>query len=219
MKDFFRELDAWVQQWTTPVIRWMIYACVVGFLLFALAPELTVLAFGASFTSTLLHGRVWQLLTYAFVHGGFAHLFFNVFSLWMFGTRLERRWGGRTFLRFALVATVGAVLTHLVLTPFMHQQDVRIIGISGLVYAVLLAYAMYYPNEVVYVQFLLPLKVKYFVALLGLVDFLSSVGATGGGIAHITHLGGLFFGYLFVRHPQWFMWIRVPDPDRRKWRW
>ncbi|MCX7624802.1 MAG: rhomboid family intramembrane serine protease [Candidatus Sumerlaeaceae bacterium] len=218
MKDFFRHIHWWMSQWTTPVIRWLIYTCVVGFLLVAFFPNLIVSLMGASFRTTLLRGNLWQLITYAFVHASFAHLFFNLFSLWMFGTRLERRWGSRAFLRFAVVVIVGSVLTHLVLTPLVGQASVFIIGISGLVYGVLFAYAYYYPDEVVYVQFLIPLQVKYFVALLGLIAFLSSVQTSGGGIAHLTHLGGLLFGYLFVRNPRWFQWLPVPDLDRHSWR-
>lgn len=218
MRDFFRQIHWWMSQWTTPVIRWLIYASVAGFLIVAFFPHLIVPLMGASFRTTLLRGYVWQLITYAFVHASFAHLFFNLFSLWMFGSRLERRWGSRAFLRFAVVVIVGSVLTHLVLTPLVGQAAVFIIGISGLVYGVLFAYAYYYPDEVVYVQFLIPLQVKYFVALLGLIAFLSSVQTSGGGIAHLTHLGGLLFGYLFVKNPRWFQWLPVPDLDRHSWR-
>lgn len=219
MKTFFRDIDAWVSQWTTPVIKWLLYACIIGFLLVAFVPQAVVYFLGASFRTTLLRGYIWQLVTYAFVHASFAHLFFNLFALWMFGSRLERRWGSRTFLRFTLVVIVGSVLTHLCLTPFFGQAGVFIIGISGLVYGVLLAYAYYYPDEVVYVQFLLPLQVKYFVAILGLLAFLSSVGSSGDGMAHLTHLGGLLFGYLFVKNPRLFQWIPVPDIEPRTWRW
>ncbi|MGB9691967.1 MAG: rhomboid family intramembrane serine protease [Candidatus Sumerlaeaceae bacterium] len=219
MKEFFRQIDAWMSQWTTPVIRWLIYSCIIGFLAFAFAPQGLVLLFGASFQSTILRGRLWQLVTYAFVHASFSHLFFNLLSLWMFGSRLEQRWGSRTFLRFVVVVVVGSVLTHLVLTPIVGEQRTYIIGISGLVYGLLLAYAYYYPNETVYVQFLFPLQVKYFVAILGLLAFLSSVQVSGGEIAHLTHLGGLLFGYVFVRNPRLFQWIPVPDVEERRWRW
>lgn len=219
MRDFFREIDAWLSQWTTPVIRWLIYLCVGGFLVVAFVPSHAFWLFGASFRSTIRHGHLWQLVSYAFIHASFGHLFFNLFALWMFGSRLELRWGSRTFARFALVVTVGAVATHLILTPLLGQQQVVIVGISGLVYGILFAYAYYYPDEIVYIQFLLPVKVKYFVALLGLLAFLSSVGSSGSNIAHLTHLGGLFFGYLFLRHPRLFQWIPVPDLERRRWRW
>ncbi len=219
MKDFFREIHAWVSQWTTPVIRWLIYLCLFGFLALAIVPEPVVVLFGASFSSTIRKGQLWQLVTYAFVHASFAHLFFNLFSLWMFGARLERRWGCRTFLRFVVVVVIGSVLTHLILTPIIGQTNTYIIGISGLVYGLLLAYAYYYPNEIVYVQFLFPLQVKYFVAILGLLAFLSSVQTSGGGIAHLTHLGGLLFGYIFVKNPRLFQWIPVPDIEERRWRW
>ncbi len=218
MKDFLREIDHWISQWTTPVIRWLFYGCIICFFLLALVPSLAVRFFAASFRSTILHGQLWQLVTYAFIHANFAHLFLNLFSLWMFGTRLERRWGSRTFLRFTLVVIVGSVLTHLVLTPLLGQVHVYIVGISGLVYGVLFAYAYYYPDEVVYLQFLLPIRVKYFVVILGVLAFFSSVDKSGG-VAHLTHLGGLFFGYLFVQYPRWFAWIPVPDIEPRRWRW
>jgi membrane associated rhomboid family serine protease len=217
MRNFLRELDLWVRQWATPVVRLLVYACVVGFLLFAIAPLPVLRLFGASFDSTIFRGMIWQLLTYSWIHGSFGHLLFNLLALWMFGCRLEMRWGSRTFLRFSLVVTIGAVLTHLVITPFVGQSNVPIIGISGLVYGILFAYAYYYPDDIVYVQFLIPIKTKYFVAILGLLAFLASVSPMQTGIAHLTHLGGLLFGYLFVRDPRWFQWIPVPDLERRHW--
>jgi membrane associated rhomboid family serine protease len=211
MKGWWAEADASISRWLTPVVKWLLYVCVLVFVLLPFAPTFFVRLFAASFQTTILQLMVWQVVTYAFVHASFAHILFNLFALGVFGTRLELRWGSRTFLRFVLVVAIGAVLTHLLLTPLLGQQHVMIVGISGVVYGVLLAYAYYYPDEIIYVQFLIPMKVKVFVIILGVLAFLSSIGNVNTGVAHLTHLGGLGVAYLFVRYPQLFSRIPVPD--------
>ncbi len=220
MKGWWSEVDAWVSRWLTPVVKWLIYICVLVFVLLPFAPTFFVRLLGASFETTILQLRVWQLVTYAFVHASFSHILFNLLALGMFGTRLELRWGNRTFLRFVLVVAIGAVLTHLLLTPLLGQQQVMIVGISGVVYGILLAYAYYYPDEIIYVQFLIPVKARVFVIILGVLAFLSSIGNVNSGVAHLTHLGGLVVAYLFVRYPQMFSRIPVPDFwNRRRRGW
>ena len=173
-------------------------------------------ALGASLGSTIFRGQVWQLVTYAFVHGSFGHLFFNLFALWMFGKRLEGAWGSERFVRLCLAAALGAVLAQFVATAMLGHVDSRIIGISGVVYAVLVVYAMRYPDEVIYFNFFIPMKVKYFVALLGIMAFLSASGSSGGGVAHLAHLGGMVVGFLFVRFPRAFDSIPLPRLGRSR---
>jgi len=145
---------------------------------------------------------IWQLGTYMFLHGGVFHIVFNMLALWMFGTELERVWGTRYFLKFYAVTGVGAgVLTVLFsLLPFAFAQQVyraNVIGASGAIYGVLLAYAMYFPDRpILLIVFWVPARVC--VAILAAIALMSSLGEAGGS-ANATHLGGLAVGYLLLK--------------------
>jgi len=146
---------------------------------------------------------VWQLATYMFLHGGIFHIVFNMLALWMFGAELERMWGTRYFLKFYLATGIGAgVLTVLVsLLPFgfaRQLQYANVIGASGAIYGLLLAYALYFPDRPIYMYFVFPIPAKIFVAIMGGIAFLSSL-SEAGGIANATHLGGLLVGYIFLK--------------------
>jgi len=141
----------------------------------------------------------WQLGTYIFLHGGFSHILFNLFSLWMFGGDLENHWGSRKFLFYFLFCGIGAGLCTVVIAPY---QFVPVIGASGAIYGILLAFGWLFPNRLIYVYFLFPIPAKYFVAIFGLLEFFFfSRGGTRGGIAHLTHLGGLVFGLFYMAYP------------------
>jgi len=147
--------------------------------------------------------HLWQLATYMFLHGGVFHLLFNMLALWMFGAELERIWGTRYFLKFYFVTGTGAAaLTVLFsLLPFGFARDLQhaiIIGASGAIYGLLLAYAMYFPDRPIYMYFVFPIPAKYFVAIMGALAFYSSV-SDSSGIANATHLGGLLVAYLFLK--------------------
>jgi len=163
---------------------------------------------------------LWQLGTYMFLHGGLFHILFNMLALWMFGTELERIWGTRYFLKFYLVTGVGAgALTVLFsLLPFGFAQQVHysnVIGASGAIYGLLLAYAIYFPDRPIYMYFVFPIPAKIFVAIMGAIAFLSSLGDSGG-VANATHLGGLIVAYLFLKsgrmHP-------LSELKYRYWKW
>ena len=146
---------------------------------------------------------VWQLGTYMFLHGGIFHIVFNMLALWMFGAELERTWGTRYFLKFYLVTGVGAgaltVLFSLLPFGFARQlQGANVIGASGAIYGLLLAYAMYFPDRPIYMYFVFPIPAKIFVAIMGAIAFLSSM-SDAGGVANATHLGGLLIAYLFLK--------------------
>ena len=146
---------------------------------------------------------IWQLGTYMFLHGSVSHVLFNMLALWMFGTELERRWGTRSFLKFYFVTGVGAALLTVLfsLLPFGFARQLYaspIIGASGAIYALLLAYAFYFPNRPIYIYFVFPIPAKIFVLIIGAIAFYASFTA-GGGIANITHLGGLLVGYLYLK--------------------
>ena len=147
---------------------------------------------------------VWQLATYMFLHGGLFHILFNMLALWMFGTELEHMWGTRFFLKYYFVTGIGAgVLTTLFsLLPFGFAQSLQhsiVVGASGAIYGLLLAYALYFPNRPIYMYFVFPIPAKIFVLIMGAIAFYSSMSEGGGGVANATHLGGLLVGYLYLK--------------------
>lgn len=139
---------------------------------------------------------IWQLFTYQFLHGGIFHLLFNMLAVWMFGCDLERRWGSNFFLRYYFVTVLGGGFLN---TIFLPSQMVPSIGASAGVYGILLAYGLIYPNRIVYFYFLFPIKMKHFVWIIGAIALYSSMTSGQSGIAHLAHLGGMVFGYLYLR--------------------
>jgi membrane associated rhomboid family serine protease len=145
---------------------------------------------------------IWQAATYMFLHAGIFHIVFNMLALWMFGAELERTWGTRYFLKFYAVTGIGAGLLTVLfsLLPFGFAQQLlhsNIIGASGAIYGLLLAYALYFPDRPIYMYFVFPIPAKVFVAIVGAIAFLSSLSESGG-VANATHLGGLLVAYLFL---------------------
>lgn len=134
----------------------------------------------------------WQLITYQFLHGGFTHIFFNMLMLWMFGMEIENLMGSRKFLIFYLLAGIGGGLLQITLG----SGGGPIIGASGAVYGVMVAFAMFFPDRMIYIYFLFPVKAKYLIVFLMVIEFLS-VG-NGSFIAHLAHLGGAISGFLFI---------------------
>ena len=187
----------------TPAIKMIVAASVIAFLLDSIVPAVT-LTFGLRPADVVERLQIWQPFTYMFLHGGVFHILFNMLALWMFGVELERMWGSRYFTKFYFVTGGGAALTTLLLSfaplPFADRlYDSLTIGASGAVYGVLLAYALYFPNRPIYMYFFFPIPAKYFVMIMGAISLYSSMGATGGGVAHTTHLGGLVAAYLYLK--------------------
>ena len=139
---------------------------------------------------------IWQVVTYLFLHGGFFHILFNMFALWMFGSDLERIWGTRRFLTYYFFTGVGAGILTLLFTP---GSIVPTIGASGAVYGLLLGFAYYFPERRIYLYMLFPVSARVFVIIFGAIAFLSSISQQGSGIAHIAHLGGLVFGWIYIK--------------------
>src|SRR5712691_7657351 len=183
-------------------LKALIGANVAMFLITTFAQEV-VRFLGLVPTDVIHQFRVWQLVTYMFLHGGIFHIVFNMLALWMFGTELERIWGTRYFLKFYFVTGVGAgALTVLFsLLPFEFAQSIQrsnVIGASGAIYGLLLAYALYFPDRPIYMYFVFPIPAKVFVAIMGAIAFFSSL-SDAGGVANATHLGGLLVAYLFLK--------------------
>ncbi len=157
---------------------------------------------------------IWQLVTYMFLHTGVGHILWNMLSLWMFGAELERLWGTARFLRFYLLCGVFAGLTVVIFAYILNSVNSRTIGSSGAVLAVLMAYALMFPDRTILFGFLIPIKSKYFVMIIGVIVLLQSYSATVGGrrsgVAVLAHLGGLVAGYFWLRGKKLQTQVRQP---------
>ena len=169
--------------------------------------------------------HVYQLITYMFMHGGFEHIIFNMFALWMFGCVVERVWGAKKFLLYYIACGVGAGLfqeaaqyvsylyndfsayqfivdangTRLPMGDYLNLWTT--VGASGAIYAILLAFGMIYPNERIFIFPLpVPIKAKYFVIGYAAIELFSALATRGDGVAHIAHLGGMVFGFFMIRY-------------------
>lgn len=141
--------------------------------------------------------QIWQLITYQFLHGGFSHILFNMFALWMFGAEIENTYGSKKFLIYYLACGIGAGLLHLFLSPVLTGGLAPTIGASGAIYGVMIAFAMFFPDRLIFLYFFIPVKAKYFIAFMIVFEFLA-VDSVGSGVAHLAHLGGALVGFLFI---------------------
>lgn len=168
--------------------------------------------------------RLYQFVTYMFMHGGWAHIFFNMFAVWMFGRVMENAWGGRRFLLYYLVCGIGAGMVQEgaqyvsywmeglykidsvpTLYGMMPMSELlnrwTTVGASGAVYGILLAFGMTYPEERMFVFPLpVPIKAKFFVIGYAVIELLSGLNGTDSNVAHFAHLGGMVFGFLLIRY-------------------
>ena len=164
---------------------------------------------------TRLLTQPWSVLTYMFVHAGFLHLLFNMLGLFFFGPPLEQRWGSREFLKFYLLAGAGGALLSLI---FPHQM---IVGASGAVYGVMVAYAMFWPDNPIYFWGIFPIKAKWLVLGLVALSAFNAVSGGGSGVAHLAHFGGAAAAFLYLKSP-WAPspWGEVPASRKkpREWR-
>lgn len=143
--------------------------------------------------------NLWQLVTYAFLHGNTLHLFFNMFALYMFGGAIERVFGGRRYLIYYVVCVVAAAVTQLAVAAFAGGLYPTV-GASGGVFGLLLAYAIYFPNNRVMLIFPpIPMPARLFVILYAALELFLGVTNTQAGVAHFAHLGGLAGGWLMLR--------------------
>jgi membrane associated rhomboid family serine protease len=139
---------------------------------------------------------LWQLVTYMFLHGGVFHILFNMLALFMFGNDLERKWGRSRFLKYYFVTGIGAGICSWIVA--VNSWSI-VIGASGAVYGILLAFGLTYPNRIVYLNLLFPIKAKWLVLIMGGIAFVSSVGGGQTGVAHIAHLGGMVVGFVYLK--------------------
>ena len=162
----------------------------------------------------------YQLLTYMFMHGNFAHLFFNMFALWMFGNTLENIWGPKRFLFYYVLCGLGAGLMQEgvqyieYVTTLSGYQNVNVqgsiipmseylnymttVGASGAIYGLLLAFGMMFPDSLIYLYFAIPIKAKWFVIGYAVIELMSGVFSSGDHVAHFAHLGGMLVGLIII---------------------
>ncbi len=153
----------------------------------------------------------WQLLSYGFLHGGFGHLFFNMLALFMFGAPLEMTWGEKRFLTYYMVCVVGAGLCQLLVAMLFGEFN-PVLGASGGVFGLLLAYGMLFPNQRVMLLFPpIPMKARTFVMVFGAIELMLGVTGWQPGVAHFAHLGGMLFGWLLIRY-----WRGQPPFNNRR---
>jgi membrane associated rhomboid family serine protease len=141
----------------------------------------------------------WQIVTYAFLHFDFNHLFFNMLGLWMFGGELEQVWGQKRFLQFYTASVIAAALTQLAVNALLGATGPTI-GASGGLFGLLLAFAMLFPNRIILLFFVIPMKAKWLVALYGVLELYQGVYVLNSGVAHFAHLGGMLGGFLMLRY-------------------
>ncbi len=184
--------------------------------------------------------RPHQLITHMFMHANFTHLFFNMFTLWMFGKTLENMWGGKRFLTYYIITGLGAALIYIGYIQFQINTissnidsetynmiinkgnnllnnnqnftdpisgklnlliNVPMLGASGAVYGLLLAFGMLFPNSLIYLYMAIPVKTKYFVGGIGVLALISGIGNNpGDNVAHFAHLGGMIFGIILLKY-------------------
>lgn len=159
--------------------------------------------FGSLVPALVLHGYIWQLVTYSFLHAGVWHVLINMLMLWMFGAQLEQDWGPGKFLEFYLFCVVGAALTTIAVaySPIPGvNPGTETIGASGGVFGVLIAFGMLYGNQEIF-MFPLPfmMKAKYMVGIMIILVIIATIDPRQGGIANFAHLGGLLFGFLYIK--------------------
>ena len=144
--------------------------------------------------------RWWQFVTHMFMHGNFAHIFFNMWSLIVFGPVLERMWGSKKFLLYYFVCGLGAAACHeLVLSLQGAATNVPTVGASGAIYGLLLGFGMLYPNYTLTLVFPpISLKAKWFVIIFAAIELATGVLGTSDGVAHFAHLGGMLFGLILL---------------------
>jgi membrane associated rhomboid family serine protease len=168
-------------------------------------------------TKVLQDLSVHQVFTYMFLHGNFFHILFNMFILWMFGTELELTWGTKRFFKYYfLTGLAGGIFT----VAFQPNFAYPTIGASGAIYGILVAYAVMFPNRIILLFFILPIKVKYAAIFFVLMEFMASASATPDGIGHWAHLGGAVVGFIYLKadwrirnllrvFSPWYYWNRL----------
>ena len=187
----------------TPAVKWIIWINIAAFVA-GLGYHRLDEFFGLVPQDVIERRWLWQPATYMFLHASFFHILFNMLGIWMFGVELERMWGTRFFAKYYAITGVGAAISTILvaLLPFAPTAvtyTAVTIGASGALFGLLVAYALYFPDRPILMFLLFPVPAKYFVIIIGAISFLSATGGGSPTVAHVAHLGGIVFGYLYLR--------------------
>ncbi len=186
----------------TPAVQWLIVMNVaIYFLQITIVSSVDMYGALGFEMKNLEEKRWWTIVTYMFVHGGFWHLLMNMMMLGTFGPRIEHAWSApgaerRSFVAYYICCGLGGLLFH-----FVFARNGLLIGASAAILGVMLAYAMRWPDDELLLFFVIPVKVKWMVVFLGGFNLLMGMGGVGGGTAYLAHVGGLIFGWLYLRTP------------------
>lgn len=177
-------------------VRNLLIINLVVFVVQLIVPQTFEVYFGLV-PAMFLRGYIYQIVTYMFLHGGFFHIIVNMYVLWLFGSELEFFWGTREFMKYYFITGVGAGLIYV---AFNHSSYIPVIGASGAIFGLLLAFGMLFPERELILFIPLPIRVKakYLVFIFGGIELLGLLIAKDN-IAHLAHLGGLAVGYLYLR--------------------
>ena len=179
----------------TKAVKYLLLANVGAFFLELLWGAELIYLFGLT-PALVKKGFIWQIFTYMFLHGGFFHILFNMFMLWMFGCDIERAWGTKEFLKYYFITGVGAGFFTFFLSFNSHTPT---IGASGAIFGILVAFAMMFPERPIYLYFLFPIKAKYLIIFFAVIEIFASFRHTSDGIGHFAHLGGMVIGYIYIK--------------------
>jgi len=192
----------------TPAVKALLVACFAMFIVQQTADQFMgadlLGSLGLVPSSFVFDFKIWQIFTYAFLHADVMHLFLNLLMLAFIGGELEATWGTRRFLGYYFLCSVGAGIFYLLLQVFVTRGSglhTPMVGASGAIYGLLMAYGLIFGERVLLFMMLFPMKAKHFVWILAGVEFMSAVFSGHGGLANIAHLGGMAvgFGYLWIR--------------------
>ncbi len=175
----------------TPWVQRLLLANIALFVLTLVNPGIRA---EFAFIPGLAVYRPWTIVTYAFLHANFAHIFFNMLMLFFFGPRLEERLGSRTFIWFYILCGIGGAVLSFAFSP-----EAAVVGASGAIFGVVIGFARYWPREDIYIWGILPIQARMLAVLMVASSLIAGITGAQNGIAHFAHLGGLVTGWLFLR--------------------
>ena len=186
---------------TPPVVKNLIIInCLVALAVMLIQPiEMLAAKYGVLYWFSSPYYHSYQFITYMFIHAGWDHLFFNMFALWMFGRELEYALGSKRFLTYYIICGIGAALVQMLVAGLTGEYYIQLVGASGAVMGLLLAFGVLWPNSIIMLIFPpIPLKAKWFVIIYAVIELL--LGATGRnpGVAHFAHIGGMLWGWALL---------------------
>jgi membrane associated rhomboid family serine protease len=185
-------------------VRWLLISNTALFVVYFFAARVGLGAYFQPFqlvpAMVVKFPAVWQLVTYMFLHdpNGLTHILFNMLTLWMFGVSLEQTWGTKRFLTYYFVCGIGAGICVVIVGLLFGTANVPVIGASGAILGLLMAFGLLFPDVELLFFFLFPIKAKYYVMIIGAIVFMSSF-IPSSGVSNIAHLGGMLVGYFYLR--------------------